>query len=457
VLGLGPGDPLEGPPPAPDAERAAAEPSRGLEGANVLLVVFDAARADHLGCYGYRQPTTPALDRLAAEGVLFERHFTPAVFTYAAMGSLWSSRYPDEGELRWRPDGRLPGDRLTLAELLASHGILTAAFVTNPSAGPSYGLVRGFQQVQLLYRPPWVERAMLPKAAVFRKHLYPWLEQHRRDRFFVYAHWREPHGPLDEPPLTGPDAPLPPEAHGYQWFHPVNAGKRSLSPAERDHLERLYDGNLAYADREFGALRRKLEELGLWDHTVVIATADHGEALLEHGTYGHNVQVYQESMHIPLIVRFPEGAGPAGRRVSRLTSLLDIAPTVADLFGLLGRGGSDRAFEGRSLLPAAIGPPEGPGDPGLVARTVTDVYGLVQGHHKLVYDSRNGRTELYDLEVDPRERVDLSGREPIRAAACREALESWLMRVRRPEGGPVEAARPDADELKVLKALGYVK
>jgi arylsulfatase len=425
----------------------------GLDGIGVVLVVLDAARASQMGCYGYPGATTPEIDRLAADGIVFESHYTPAVFTYAAMAAMWTSRPPDEGGGAWLAEGVLPSGLLTLAEILTAQGRRTAGFVANPSAGPAFGLDRGFAEFLRLYREPWTVGAP-PSAEVFTGPLHGWLEA-AKPPFFVYAHVREPHMPYTAP-LAGPDAPLPAEAKHQGFWDGVNDGKREATPAELDHLVRLYDGNLRAADRAVGALRGHLEGLGLWDRVVVIVTADHGEALHEHGHVGHNQQVYEESVHVPLIVRLPSGLGPRGVRRHALTSHLDLAPTVADLLGVLGKGGSGRAFRGRSLLPALFADPP----PSAVAsRTTGDrpVYGLRAGPHKYIFDRTAGREELYDLAHDPGEQSDLAPGSPLLTAVYRQMLGQWLADLRRESRFEARSAQIDEVDAESLRALGYVR
>jgi arylsulfatase A-like enzyme len=419
----------------------------------VVFVILDAARADRFGAYGYGKPTTPEADRLAAEGIVFERHVTQAVQTSGSMSAVWSSQYPDAGQSEWLHEGMMPRDRLTLAELLSAQGIEAAGFIANPSAGPTVGLDRGFGLFERLYREPW-HTGDPPTASIFRKAVPPWLAK-PRGKFLLYVHLREPHTPYG-PVLEGEDAPLPPEAKWYQWWAPVNSGKQPVGPAEKDHLSRLYDGNLRQGDDELGALRRDLEKAGLWDEVAVIVSGDHGEMLFEHGYYGHNIQVFEEIIRVPMIVRLPPAFGLAGRRVPALTSHLDVAPTVADLLGVAGRGGSDRAFKGRSLLQVAR---SGQGARGVVSRTIDSrpTYALVTGRYKLLHDLPTGEEQLYDLQNDPRERTDVGPRQPLRRAALRQSLFRWLLDLRATGGGEVEAATPDATDAEVLRALGYVR
>jgi arylsulfatase A-like enzyme len=457
---------LVGPGPIPSLLRAPlaegdarrGEPlARGLRGTNVVLIVLDAAGAPHFGCYGYGRPTTPAIDRLASEGVVFERAYTPAVFTLSAMGSLWTSLYPDEHHRGVPYDAPLPKAPLTIAELLGANGITTAGWVANGVAGPGFGLDRGFGEFEEVFREHG------HSADAFAKTVPAWLEVHGESRFFAYLHFREPHFPFDPPPpfttRFGPDGPLPRAVRADQgWIDKINSGRIQLDAAAADHLVRLYDGNLAFADQEVGRLRSILEGLGLWERTVVIVTADHGEGLLEHDFVGHNKQLYEESVHIPLIVRFPSGRGPAGLRIKALVDLLDVAPTVADIFGVLGKGGSDRAFAGRSLLSVAAG---APGTPAVFTRTATGErpsYAVRDGRFVYIRSLRYGSEELYDAVADPREKRKIAGRRPLETAYYRQLLNRWLASLRRgidEEEGAKAQLTPE--QLENLRALGYVQ
>jgi arylsulfatase A-like enzyme len=255
--------------------------------------------------------------------------------------------------------------------------------------------------------------------------------------------------------MFGPDAPLSralrSDTRGLMALHNEN----KLGTAGREHVVRLYDGNLAYADREVGWLRQRLEEAGLWEKTAVIVTADHGEALLEHGWIGHNAQLYEESTRIPLIVRLPAGRGPRGLRVGALADLVDLAPTIADLFGLRAAGGALPEFRGRSLLPALAG---GPGKPVVLMRSAGERprFAVRDERFKLIHDSGSGRDELYDLVADPLERSDLAGAQPLRTAYYRQSLHAWLLGLERAEPSE-EETRLTPQQLENLRALGYVQ
>ncbi len=455
VLGSGGGEPLE-PEPLSAEQEARADPLRqNLAKANVLLVILDAGRAQSFGAYGYPRETTPEIDRLASEGVVFERVYTPAVYTLGAMSSVWTSQHPDRHHSEVSFSARLPKDRLTLAELLSAQGIHTAGFVANAVAGSLFGFDRGFAEFHEVFR------TLGSRGDVFQKLLPAWLKQNRDRRFFAYVHFREPHFPYDpEPPFDtrfGPEGPIPKAVRrDSRFFQDVNQGRRALSQEEREHLVRLYDGNLAYADQQIGALVRALADEGLLERTVVIVAADHGEELLEHGWIGHNVQVFEPSVRVPLIVRFPKAAGAAGRRVAALSDLLDVAPTIADIFGVRGKGGSDREFQGRTLLPVMLG---APGKPAVLSRSVWDRprYALRDERFKFFYDTRTGEERLHDLEADPGETRDVAEEEPLRAAYYRQALHAWTLRLARRAPPGSEEAQVSREQCENLKALGYIQ
>jgi arylsulfatase A-like enzyme len=432
---------------------------RDLRGLNVVLIVLDAARAGQLGCYGYGRPTTPEVDRLAAEGVLFERAYTPAVYTLGAMSSVWTSQYPDRHHAEVSYADRLPPGGLTLSEALGARGVKTAGFVANAMAGTAFGFERGFDEFHEVYR---LFPDLGSRGEAFRRVLPAWLDRHRARPFFAYVHLREPHFPYDPgPPFDtrfGADAPLTREQRRDRaWYTDVNQGRVQPRKEEVEHLVRLYDGNLAYADREVGELRRALEAAGLLERTVLIVTADHGEQLHEHGYISHSAQVYEQSVHVPLIVRLPAGKGPRGLRLPALVDLLDLAPTVLDLLAQEGGPRAAREFQGRSLLPVIAG---APGKPAVLSRTVWErpVYALRDERYKLIYDSRTGQAKLFDLQADPREQDDLAARDPLRAAHYRQALQQWTARLadRRAEGVTVSGGAPTPEQCENFRALGYV-
>jgi arylsulfatase A-like enzyme len=236
----------------------------------------------------------------------------------------------------------------------------------------------------------------------------------------------------------------------------VNDGSHRPSPAEIDHLARLYDGNLAAVDHEVGLLRRHLEELGLWDRTVLVLTADHGEGMYEHGHIGHNDQVYEDSARIPLILRFPPGTVPGGRRVDALTGLLDVAPTVAEVLGVARE--RTPTFRGRSLLAAAAGEPDRAPE-ALLSRTTGShpTYASIAARYKYQLNTHDGDERMFDVVGDPGEGTDLLEAQPVMAAYRRQLLFTALLALPGRSGPGAAGWSVPPDQQESLRALGYVQ
>ena len=441
----------------PEDDRRADSLRAGAARFNVVLVILDAARAQEFGTYGYGRATTPEIDRIATEGVVFDRAYTPAVFTLGALASLWTSQYPDRHHAEVSYADPLPRDRLTLAEGASARGVRTAGFVVTRWRGHPRLRPRVLR-VQEVYK-------MFPdlgsRGAAFQRVLPPWLAAHAGERFFAYVHFREPHFPYDPgPPFDtrfGPDAPLGiDERRDRAWYTDVNQGRRVPTAEEIAHLVRLYDGNLASADHRVGALRRSLQQQGLWAHTVLVVATDHGgSSSTRRGTSATGAQVFEQSTHVPLIVRVP--GGPRGTRVAALVDLLDLAPTILDLFGLRDTPFAQGA-QGASLLPLVAG--AGRGDALTLSRTVWErpVYALRDGTHKLVYDTRTGQQQLFAIEEDRQEAHDLAPSEPVRASYYRQTLLrtlAGLKRTRPAASGAAGTGTLTPEQCENLKSLGY--
>jgi arylsulfatase len=413
----------------PQPEAVAATGRVSLQGA--VVVVLDAARAGSFGCYGGRRGVTPAVDALARESIVFEQAFTPAVYTRAAMNALWASRPPGEPGLPKAP---------RLAEILRARGFQTAGFSANPNAGRTYGHARGFSEFHELEGPapprsgPLVERFVDFLGRV-------------RGRFFAYVHVREPHFPYDPPaPFSdrfGPPLLLPMEAFtDPEWLESLNR-RGSPTPGERGDLLRRYEANLAYADHLVDRLRAALVTAGLWEETALVVTADHGEAMGEHGFVGHNEQVFVESAQVPLVMRVP---GLGARRLTRLASLMDVAPTLAVLLGAAEAGGS---FRGVNLLGPDDGRRRGLACVTVDAKTVAwrdDRYTLVLS---------GDRVQLFDRHEDPGESRDRA-RDwvELRTRLLGELRSEWGSKLKI---DAAEGAVPDPDTRRMLRALGYVQ
>ena len=464
------GEPAPAPPALSEDAKKLTETLGGSK-PNVLFIVLDAARAPSFGVYGHSRKTTPNIDRLAGEGFVFDNAYTTAAYTLAAMSSVWTSQQPDRhhGDLAF--SAKLPKDRLMLAEVLTAQGIHTAGFVANSVAGAYNGFDRGFKE----FDEPW--KKFGSPANGFRNVVPPFLDRMKKGgtRFFAYVHYREPHHPYDPPPpfntQFGPDSPIPKAKReggpvAEKWLKDINQGLLRPTSEEIDHLRRLYDGNLAFADQEVGYLRGELESRGLLDNTVVILIGDHGEGLFEHGYIGHNTQVFEETARIPLIVLLPKAMRDANppARIACLVDLTDIAPTILDLFGLTGTGGTARAFQGHSLLDDLANPKTAAGGDSreVLTRTVwaKPVYALRNRSHTYIYNTATTGFSLFDRSSSPRledKEHDYAPRAPIALRETyRQELLAWIASLKRRTvaGDDIKGMPPD--QCEQLKALNYL-
>ncbi len=445
---------------------------------NVVLISIDTLRADHLGSYGYERNTSPRMDRLAAEGALFESVVSSTSWTLPAHASLLTA-LPDEVHRCDRDSAVLAPARYTLAEALQAAGYRTAGFWSGPYLHPHYGLSQGFdhyescagfevyQEEDLEEFGPtgWVrQRAFqLSHSDISSPRLVTamsdWLLENGDAPFFVFVHMWDAHYDYIPPPPYDTMF-TDPEYDGLVDGTGLSSGKFSLPPDDAAQLVALYDGEIAWTDQHVGKMLDVLDELGLAGDTVVIVTSDHGEEFFEHDGFGHNKTLYEEAVRIPLIVRYP-GVVPAGKRVPELASIIDIAPTVMDLVGL------DPLPDvmGRSLVPSLDGGPPseapvallelvaGGKRPAQVAVRTPD--------WKWISKREDGATiGLFDLEADPDEQNDLSASDPellalARSAAKRARAALKELEALHPAGAAASPAVPEELE-RQLRGLGYL-
>lgn len=323
---------------------------------NVLLIALDALRADHVSAYGYKRTTTPNLDQLAHQGVLFENAFANSSWTLPSHASLFTGRLPHEHKADW--SNSLDGTYPTLAETLAARGYLTAAFAANVAyVVPETGLARGFAHFQV-YGNSLAEDAnrtvygrklalnLLPRlgyydlpgrksAARVNEEFLNWLNQNEGRPFFAFLNYFDVHDPyLTSTPYAHKfsDQVADGSVINYQFQSQAFRRKPVVTPQESQMEMDAYDGALAYLDTQAGVLLSELARRGLEKNTLVIATSDHGESFGNHDLYGHGNSLYLESLHVPLIFYW-QGRIPSGRQVDRIVSLHQIPATILDLIG----------------------------------------------------------------------------------------------------------------------------
>jgi arylsulfatase A-like enzyme len=418
---------------------------------NVVLVVVDTLRADHLTTYGWPVPTSPNLQAtLARRGVVVERAYSQAPWTIPSMVGLMTGRWPGEVIGRAVAGYGIPADTPTLAAFLHGLGYETAAFVANPSLVAKAGFARGFGHY---YVPPPVDaKPQWSTADHVTRMARQWLSARRGERpFFLYVHYVEPHDPYASPDLVAGRSPFFPGYRGIvngDWPQGLLLGKIRLpEPAnDRPQLSALYDSEVHSADRWLGALLAGFDE-ATRARTLFAFTADHGEELYDHGGWKHGRTVYEEQLRVPLVLRW-DGRLPAGARVPGPVRLIDLAPTIAAAAG----APPPAAWQGEDLLPLLRG--EAPPQPRPAAyaahyldgpRRAAAVLGrwklalfdraahvvAADGYEAALYRlemARLPRLALFDLATDPRERRDVAALYPAVVASAGAVVQERMGR-----------------------------
>ena len=372
----------------------------------IVLVTLDTTRADRLSPYGYADASMPGLDRLAREGVVFDRASTVATVTLPAHASLFTGLLPPRHGVRENTGGPLEPGFQTLAETLAAAGFRTGAFVGSSVLDVDRGLGQGFE----VYKG--VQHARQRPAAAVVTEAIDWLETTGNSPFLLWTHLYDPHLPHEAPePFASRHEP--------------------------------YVAEIAYADSQLVRLLSALEQHPLLERAVVIVLADHGESLGEHGERDHGVFVYESVLRVPFIVRAP---GYPARRVASLVSVVDVLPTILDLAGLPTPPGDGVSLEG--LMRGASTEREAYAESVLPARFGwAPLFALRSGRYKLI---EAPHAELYDLRVDPFEERNILVDRPAVAGAMQHRLRT----LRR--GAVPLPTRADPNLVARLAALGYV-
>jgi arylsulfatase A-like enzyme len=448
---------------------------------NILLIVLDTARADRFPFGGYARPTAPALAALAAEGAVYERACSAGPWTVPSHGSLFTGLYPsqhgaDSGHLR------LDDEQVTLAERLRDAGYRTLGYTENPWIGKAHNFQQGFQHYEEIWRQVTGTGGEDMGAARVNQRVAEWLDwragnpEAQRQPFFMFINYFEPHLPYNPPEpersrfLTEPVDRVAVERlrrlmnpHDLKYI----LGLASLAPDERRILSDLYDGEIAYVDRRAGEVVDQLRRRGILDRTVVVVTSDHGESIGEHGLIDHKLNIFEEVLRIPLVLRYPP-AIRAGQRIQAPVLLQDLFPTLLGLAGI--EAGTPRGWPRDAVpLPGVAGAGQerprdagGPGAEGVAEPLVAEyarpseflvviqealpgagvgLWNRAQvawrvGSEKLHWSS-DGRHRLFDLSFDPGETRDLAAERPGRVDDLRAAVEAWLRRPgARPPAGP---------------------
>jgi arylsulfatase A-like enzyme len=476
-------------PPAPGAPEYAAWSDPRLETAafrdrpNVVLISLDTLRADHLGCYGYsRRDTSPAIDGMAAEGVRFAAAYAQAPWTTPSHASMLTGLYPSRHGVNQvvqmvkahldsqAPLRVLPRSAPTLAARLRDAGYATAAFTGGATVSARLGFAQGFD----LFREDFADVARADYGA-----LLSWLRSRaprargpESSPFFLFVHTFEVHAPYTH---AGFATLSPAEGEGLKaLLRPPRIEADAFGAAlARQGLARaevtsaLYDGDIRSADQFVGQLLQDLEILDLDGETLVVLTSDHGEEFGDHDPArvynAHGDTLYEEMIHVPLIMRF-KGRLPAGRVVRRPVRSIDILPTVLAVAGLAPPGDVDGRslagfWSGRPLADAPVlaEATNGPAELALLRRGGLKYMALADRPSGAESRLVSPGEQLYDLARDPGERRNLAGARPRAATLLRRELEAMLAAARRGRRPPTLATQPDPELREQLRSLGYIR
>jgi arylsulfatase A-like enzyme len=453
--------------PVPPPARTAAVPTAP----SILLIMVDTLRADHLSAYGYAAGRTPNIDSLATDGVRCAHTFSQASWTRPSVATILTSLYPSSHGAVHKAD-MLPDRVDTVAEVLSRGGYYTVGFADNVNVSPSFNFGQGFADYRYLapdlffhanepaaqltlysglrlVRERFLARRVdvhnyYQPAEVVTATVISWLDSPaaKQGPFFLFAHYMDPHDPYFVHPFNG---------EGYARVANPNP------PANvADKYRQLYDGEIAYLDEHLGRLFADLKRRGLYDKMLIVLTGDHGEEFLEHGGWWHGTTLYDEQIHVPLILKPPAG-GAIGRVIDELTTSLDITPTIITAAGVAvppvmqghplpldtGRAPSrDSVFSEEDLEGNVLQSVRTPS-----SKLITANPGNPRGLQP---------EELYNLKADPGEQHSLVSTEPTLLEELRAALGRSYLEARAHAGA---GAQTDVDSVTKdrLRALGYLK
>ena len=410
---------------------------------NMILIIVDTLRQDHLGCYGYDRAHTPSIDQLASGGTRFNQARTAVPLTLPSITSILTSTYPLYHNIKVNGSYTLEDSTLTLAEVFKKNGFRTAAFIGSIALARQHGLYQGFDLYDEEFNEPdhapdtgavplrWVQSRGQRKASEVVDSAIGWLEKMKGEPFFLFLHFFDPHLPYDPP----------------EYLSMVN-----YAPEETDML--AYDSEVAFVDGQIGRLMAALEGYRLTDETLIVFVADHGEGLKEHKEVGHGHFLYDSTIRVPLIFFFPPLI-PAGQAISGNVRTIDITPTILDFFDF----DPSEGMQGASLKDQMLGGDEPIGDLSYFETYYNRIYmgwsvlkGIQWRDWKYV---KAPRRELYNLAVDSGETMNLIGEhediERTMDAKLDSVVSLYSGRSRR-----ISRTIPLDEEVKgLLESLGY--
>jgi arylsulfatase A-like enzyme len=423
---------------------------------NLILISLDTLRADHLGCYGYPEETSPHIDELARQGVLFEQASAPSPWTLPSHASMLTGLYPrSHGVNGWQR--AIPKELYTLPEILGEHGFATGGVV---NAGviltSKRGFDLGFESYEVL-RPATSVPAGAARSVIVRA--MEWLRANKGEPFFLFVHFYDLHADYKSLPDYGELFPSdyegPADGTQKQLTRYATGHIEGWGEEEARHLARLYDAGVRQLDDRLGRLFEYLKSEGVWEETLIVLTSDHGEEFLDHGSVDHGRTLYEEQLHVPLVLVGP--GVPRGLRVAGNVSLIDIVPSALSMLGLPVPEDLEGVDLSRAWREAGAWPVERPmfaeADRWTAMQEGDYKRSVRREHLKLHYLHSSGAKLLFDLSRDPDELEDIAAEHPEVVEALWRELQEFM------QGGGLsgEELELSSEELEELQKLGYVQ
>jgi choline-sulfatase len=394
----------------------------GKKAKNVIFILVDTLRADHVNCYGKRKVITPALDGLAKEGAMFSNFSSVEDWTKPTIATILTGVYPSTHKAQ--NEKTILSDKIKLiSENLREQNIKTGAFISNGYVSEKFGFKRGwdyYENYVVEGRPDGAESVFGCAA--------DWIRENQDQRFFAYIHTIDAHVPYNPPkefldlyddkPYDGPIIP----AKTHVQVEDIKSGRLSVRERDVERLVALYDGAISYHDKCLDVFLKDLAEMNLLEDTLIIVTADHGEEFGEHGSFGHGHSLFQELVHVPFIAVW-KGVIPKGKRIIDDYGQIAIAPTILDAFGLE----PPAHFEGVSVLPKILGQNSAPRRPSFLVHKDYQA-GVWSNNFKLqIYgSSKRFRAFLFNLETDPACSVNIYRQYPVTFHYMKTLLSQFM-------------------------------
>jgi len=445
---------------------------------NVLLIIIDTCRADRFSCLGYNRKTTPYIDSLASEGVIYKKAYSTCFWTLPSHASLFTGLYPRQAGATSETN-YLPGPQPTLAKLLRVNGYDTAAFSCNSWVSKGRGFGRGFDQFHEIWRPEnrIKIRNGYKKAELFAaEKISEWISRQNQTPFFLFVNLNCAHMPYN------PVEPFRPRFLSSQYnrekilraseicgMWAYLGGSIKLDKDDLNIMNDLYDGEIATADHCVKTIVESLKSNEMLDDTIVIVTSDHGENIGEHGMIDHLLSMYDTTLHIPLIIRYP-GRLQAGSKNDDLVSLVDIAPTILDLCSIETNLSSlvtrdlSLANKSRHIRKCIFAENEHPTNgikimkskhPRFDVSTIDcRMRAIRTKQHKFIWSIGKNK-QLHDFKVDPDEMLNIINSEPSVTSKLERTLSAWMKQTAS-VGNIMPLESHDKESLDILRSLGYI-